>query len=220
MVRLNRRFCRSPEPILAHQPGDAPAADGKPIVGEVRAPCAGCRRSRFGRVKAERTSASSTISSRCRRQAGRSFQAARISLALTSRTLHRRWTGKSFFAASMRRQPHRLPSLAKKVAALFRISRSCRKISFSRRNRFNSARQDLLPLGRRRFQITLPALVDPSPQRRKADLEILGNLALCAPASVHQTHGLRLKFFAKPAMRLAESTSSSSASEESSPALK
>src|SRR6202030_548565 len=36
-------------------------------------------------------------------------------------------------------EPHRLPSLAKKVAALFRISRSCRKISFSRRNRFSSA---------------------------------------------------------------------------------
>src|SRR6478672_9231464 len=34
---------------------------------------------------------------------------------------------------------HRLPSLAKKVAALFRISRSWRRISFSRRNRFNSA---------------------------------------------------------------------------------
>src|SRR5580693_4909820 len=36
-------------------------------------------------------------------------------------------------------EPHRLPSLAKKVAALFRLSRSCRKISFSRRNRFSSA---------------------------------------------------------------------------------
>jgi hypothetical protein len=34
---------------------------------------------------------------------------------------------------------HRLPSLAKKGAARFSISRSCRKISFSRRKRFSLA---------------------------------------------------------------------------------
>ena len=34
---------------------------------------------------------------------------------------------------------HRLPSLAKKAAARLRISRSWRRISFSRRRRFNSA---------------------------------------------------------------------------------
>src|SRR3954454_1516814 len=37
------------------------------------------------------------------------------------------------------REPHRLPSRAKKAAAFFRMSRSCRRISFSRRSRFSSA---------------------------------------------------------------------------------
>src|ERR1044071_2859625 len=37
------------------------------------------------------------------------------------------------------REPHRLPSRAKKAVAFLRISRSCRRISFSRRSRFSSA---------------------------------------------------------------------------------
>src|SRR5260221_12235476 len=37
------------------------------------------------------------------------------------------------------RDPHRLPSRAKKAVAFFRMSRSCRRISFSRRSRFSSA---------------------------------------------------------------------------------
>src|SRR4051794_22687270 len=37
------------------------------------------------------------------------------------------------------REPHRLPSRTKKAVAFFRMSRSCRRISFSRRSRFSSA---------------------------------------------------------------------------------
>src|SRR3954454_1405648 len=37
------------------------------------------------------------------------------------------------------REPHRLPSRTKKAVAFFRMSRSCRRISFSRRTRFSSA---------------------------------------------------------------------------------
>src|SRR3954469_18319788 len=37
------------------------------------------------------------------------------------------------------REPHRLPSRAKKAVAFFRMSRSCRRISFSRPSRFSSA---------------------------------------------------------------------------------
>src|SRR5262249_174415 len=37
------------------------------------------------------------------------------------------------------REPHRLPSRAKKAVAFFRISRSCRTISFSRRRPFSAA---------------------------------------------------------------------------------
>lgn len=36
-------------------------------------------------------------------------------------------------------EPHRFPSRAKKAVARFSMSRSCRRISFSRRRRFNSA---------------------------------------------------------------------------------
>src|SRR3954451_15851698 len=36
-------------------------------------------------------------------------------------------------------EPHRLPSLTKKAVAFFRMSRSWRRISFSRRSRLNSA---------------------------------------------------------------------------------
>src|ERR1700680_1861565 len=41
------------------------------------------------------------------------------------------------------REPHRLPSRAKKAVAFFRMSRSCRRISFSRRSRFSSAATSL-----------------------------------------------------------------------------
>ena len=37
------------------------------------------------------------------------------------------------------REPHRLPARAKKAVAFFRMSRSWRRISFSRRSRFSSA---------------------------------------------------------------------------------
>src|SRR3954462_7151453 len=37
------------------------------------------------------------------------------------------------------REPHRLPSRTKKAVAFFKMSRSCRRISFSRRSRFSSA---------------------------------------------------------------------------------
>src|SRR3979490_1708220 len=51
------------------------------------------------------------------------------------------------------REPHRLPSRAKKAVAFFRMSRSCRRISFSRRSRFSSA-------------VISPVPADGSPARR------------------------------------------------------
>src|SRR3981081_3544896 len=41
------------------------------------------------------------------------------------------------------REPHRLPSRAKKAVAFFRMSRSWRRVSFSRRSRLNSALRSL-----------------------------------------------------------------------------
>src|SRR5712672_1596640 len=47
--------------------------------------------------------------------------------------------GKLRFRPIDEREPHRLPSRTKKAVAFFRMSRSCRRISFSRRSRFSSA---------------------------------------------------------------------------------
>lgn len=53
----------------------------------------------------------------------------------TAETVH----GELLFRRIDECKPHRLPSLAKKTVARFRMSRSWRRISFSRRSRFNSA---------------------------------------------------------------------------------
>src|SRR3954453_8483039 len=47
--------------------------------------------------------------------------------------------GKFRFGPIDEREAHRLPSRTKKAVAFFRMSRSCRRISFSRRSRFSSA---------------------------------------------------------------------------------
>src|SRR3954453_22396871 len=47
--------------------------------------------------------------------------------------------GKLRFRPIDEREPHRLPSRTKKAVAFFRMSRSCRRISFPRRSRFSSA---------------------------------------------------------------------------------
>src|SRR5882757_2430988 len=71
--------------------------------------------------------------------AGRSILPGKIAARADAKNLAETLDGEFLLRRIDETEPHRLPSLAKKVAALFRISRSCRKISFSRRNRFSSA---------------------------------------------------------------------------------
>src|SRR5258708_13785323 len=71
--------------------------------------------------------------------AGRSILPGKIAALADAKNLAETLDGEFLLRRIDETEPHRLPSLAKKVAALFRISRSCRKISFSRRNRFSSA---------------------------------------------------------------------------------
>src|SRR5271169_6318554 len=71
--------------------------------------------------------------------AGRSILPGKIAALTDAKNLAETLDGELLLRRIDETEPHRLPSLAKKVAALFRISRSCRKISFSRRNRFSSA---------------------------------------------------------------------------------
>jgi hypothetical protein len=96
--------------------------------------------------------------------------------------------------------PRLTPSLAKKAVAFLRMSRSCRRFSFSRRNRFNSAATSSEPalggssINRSRLRPTR------AHQRRKPDPKIVGDLALCAPAGPNQSNGFGLKFFRKSSL--------------------
>src|SRR6202162_1244061 len=64
--------------------------------------------------------------------AGRSILPGKIAALADAKKLAETLDGEFLLRRIDETEPHRLPSLAKKVAALFRISRSCRKISFSR----------------------------------------------------------------------------------------
>src|ERR1700692_3640970 len=78
------------------------------------------------------------------------------------------------------REPHRLPSRAKKAVAFFRMSRSCRRISFSRPSRWVHT-------------APIPAPADPAHQRRQPNSQITGDLALRSPAGLHQADRFLLK---------------------------
>ena len=130
--------------------------------------------------------------------AGRSILPGKIAALADAKNLAETLDGEFLLRRIDETEPHRLPSLAKKVAALFRISRSCRKISFSRRNRFSSAARFLLPFGRRRLDLVLTALVEPAPQRRKADAEVHGDLPLRPTTHLNQPNGFGFKFLPEP----------------------
>jgi hypothetical protein len=98
-----------------------------------------------------------------RSTAGRSILPGKIAALADAKNLAETLDGEFLLRRIDETQPHRLPSCAKKVAALFRISRSCRKISFLRRNRLKLSRQVLLPFGRRRLDLVLTAFVEPAP---------------------------------------------------------
>src|SRR4029077_11673564 len=55
------------------------------------------------------------------------------------------------------------------------------------------SRQVLLPFGRRRLDLALTALVEPAPQRRKADAEVHGDLPLRPTTHLKPTERLRLQ---------------------------
>ena len=126
---------------------------------------------------------------------GRLLQA---KLAALTNTKHAAQTmdGEFRFRPVDEREPHRLPSRAKKAVAFFRMSRSCRRISFSRRSRFNSAVTSLSAAE----GSTLSAPADPADQCRQPNPKITGDLALRSPAGLHQTDRFLLKFLRKPSL--------------------
>ena len=98
------------------------------------------------------------------------------------------------------REPHRLPARAKKAVAFFRMSRSWRRISFSRRSRFSSAvtSPSAAVVGSAARRSRAPT--HPADQRRQPDPQIAGDLALRSPAGLHQADRFLLKFFGKPSL--------------------
>src|ERR1700689_1223560 len=65
------------------------------------------------------------------------------------------------------------------------------------------SRQVLLPSGRRRLDLVLTALVEPAPQRRKADAEVHGDLPLRPTPHLNQPNRFGFKFLPEPSLRLA-----------------
>src|ERR671911_914744 len=125
------------ETILAHQPGGAASPDRQALVLQL----AGHAWTSVGPIREGEG------------RADVSQQHQILPLARTSRTgapgevaagadtedLAQALDGEVFFRHIDELEPHRLPSLAKKAVARLRMSRSWRRISFSRRSRFNSA---------------------------------------------------------------------------------
>src|SRR4029077_20785473 len=125
------------EGILSHQPGDPMTTDGDPVIAKLawhaRA-AVGCVRQCKGRANMGQQPHVLMPPT-----AGRSILPGKIAALADAKNLAETLDRDFLLRRIDETEPHRLPSLAKKVAALFRISRSCRKISFSRRNRFSSA---------------------------------------------------------------------------------
>jgi hypothetical protein len=65
------------------------------------------------------------------------------------------------------------------------------------------SRQVLPPFKRRRLDLMLTALVEPAPQRRKADAEVAGDLPLRPTTHLNQPNGFGRKFLPEPSLRLA-----------------
>src|ERR1700722_3376906 len=121
---------------------------------------------------------------------------------LTPRTLQRRWTGKSFFAASTRRNLIDFPPWRKSRGPLQDFALLPQDLILAPQP-LQLSPHILMPFGRRRFQITLPALVDPSPQPRKPNAEIGGYLLLRSPARLDEPDRFSLEIPSKPTMQLA-----------------
>src|ERR1700684_1626484 len=65
------------------------------------------------------------------------------------------------------------------------------------------SRQVLLPFWRRRLDLGLMAPVEHAPQRRKADAEVPGDLALRPTTHLNHPNGFGRKFLPEPSLRLA-----------------
>ena len=194
MQAVGRSFEAPPLPclegILSHQPGAPMTTDGDPVMAKLARhawAAVGCVRQCKGRANMGQQHHVLILST-----AGRSILSRQNSRSgWTPRTLQRRWTGNSFFAASMRTEPHRLPSLAKKVAALFQ------DLAFLPQDLILAPQP--LQLSRCRsscrsgggLDLVLTALVEPAPQRRKADAEVPGDLPLRPTTHFNQPNGSR-----------------------------
>jgi len=123
--------------VLAHQPSRAPSPDSKAIIPQLaRHARTAIRAVRQRECRADMRQHHQVIALP---PAGRTILPGEIAALADAEHLAQAVYGEILLRLIDERKPHRLPSRAKKAVARFSMSRSCRRISFSRRSRFNSA---------------------------------------------------------------------------------
>ena len=187
----------SPQAVVAHQPGDPAAADRQAVIAQFprhARTAIGAVRQGKGRPDMRQQHHVVALAA-----AGRPTSPGEIAALADAEHAAQAVDGELRFRPIDEREPHRLPSRAKKAVAFFRMSRSWRRISFSRRSRFSSAVTSL-SVGRGSISAPIPAPADPAHQRRKPNPKITGDLALRSPAGLHQPDRFLLKFLRKPSL--------------------
>src|SRR5918995_1489144 len=134
---LEAAWLPSSEAVLAHQPG-RPAAPHREagvlqLARQARA-AVGPVREREGRADMRQEHQVVALAT-----ASRAASPGEVAAWAHAEDLAQALDGELLFRRIDELEPHRLPSLAKKAVARFRISRSWRSTSFSRRSRFSSA---------------------------------------------------------------------------------
>jgi len=125
------------EAILTHQPGRPAAPHLQAVVLELaRHPRAAIGAVRQGEGRAEMGQQHHVLALA---PAGRATPPGKIAALADAKNFTQALNGEFLFRRIDEPEPHRLPSRTKKAVAFFRMSRSWRRISFSRRSRFSSA---------------------------------------------------------------------------------
>ena len=155
--------------VLAHQAFHAVPPDLVSLIQEVAVHAENA----IGAVRQGEGRPDMSTSCCWRRQAGRSCQAKKP-LWLTPKTRHIRRIGKLAFSSSMKPMLIDFPLSQRRPRLFLRMSRSCYRTPFSRRNLFSSAcRSTEASLGASNMRF----LAQPSRQSRQANARILRDLS-------------------------------------------
>src|SRR5271163_2628118 len=119
----------SPQAVVAHHPGYPAATDRKAAIPQFprhSGTAIGAVRQGKGRADMRQQHHVVTLAA-----AGRPTPPGKIAALADTKHTAQAMDGEFRFRRIDEREPHRLPSRTKKAVAFFRMSRSCRRISFS-----------------------------------------------------------------------------------------